>query len=549
MVQPLKYASVLLFVLMPVLLFAQRKEQVTIEQAKVMKYVKRGNEELRKLIGDVRLRQGEMVMTADSVLQNARTGKIDAYGGVHIQQGDSIDMWGETLNYNSNTRLAVLNENVVLEDKEMRLRTEQLYYNLGSNIGYYNDSAHITTEEIVLTSRKGYYHGENENLYFRHEVKLVHPQFTLYSDTLRYVMPTEVAYFYGPTRILGDDNLIYTEDGWHNTKTGKAKFGKNAYMQSGSQWLYGDSLYYDRNRGYGRAIGNIRVVDTLENYTITGGEGEHWEETEVSRITDSVLLVRPMDRDTFHLHADVLEAQVEVDTADTTQRHRLILAYHNSRSWSREFQTLADSLVYSFRDSTIYLYQEPALFFDDFQATADSIRIRTTGNQVKRIEMAVNSFIISDVDTIRFNQIKGKNMVAHFRNSDMYRIDVHGNGEAVYFLIDDDRRFLGVNKVASSDIAIRLDSNEIKDITFYKLPAGAMNPVTPVANPELKLKDFKWLGELRPQSVEDLFKELDKKATEPKKSVNDRVAPGRRGKQEEPEQEPELTGEESAKNP
>ena len=41
--------------------------------------------------------------------------------------------------------------------------------------------------------------------------------------------------------------------------------------------LSGDSLYYDRNRGYGLAIKNVAILDTLNDCIISGHWAEYFE--------------------------------------------------------------------------------------------------------------------------------------------------------------------------------------------------------------------------------------------------------------------------------
>jgi len=47
-----------------------------------------------------------------------------------------------------------------------------------------------------------------------------------------------------------------------------------------------------------------------------------------------------------------------------------------------------------------------------------------------------NAFIASQVDTSRFNQIKGRSLTGHFKNNELYKINIKGNGEALYYLLD-----------------------------------------------------------------------------------------------------------------
>lgn len=41
--------------------------------------------------------------------------------------------------------------------------------------------------------------------------------------------------------------------------------------------------------------------------------------------------------------------------------------------------------------------------------------------------------IVNQMDTVKFNQIKGRNMIGHMQNNELYLVDVDGNGETLYY--------------------------------------------------------------------------------------------------------------------
>ncbi|MBI4648442.1 MAG: hypothetical protein HY738_18130 [Bacteroidia bacterium] len=112
--------------------------------------------------------------------------------------------------------------------------------------------------------------------------------------------------------------------------------------------------------------------------------------------------------------------------------------------------------------------------------------------------------VISEEDSLRYNQMRGKNMTGYFKDGNLYRIDVTGNGETVYYAKDDDG-FIGVNKALGSYLRIILEDNEVSEIIFNTTPEGTMYPVNQLQPEELKLKGFIWLAKCRPANMKDIF--------------------------------------------
>jgi lipopolysaccharide export system protein LptA len=416
----------------------------------------------------------------------------------------------------------------------MTLTTSKLDFNMQSNIGYYNNKGKIVTKENTLTSKNGYYYSSQKNLFFKKDVVLVNPDYKMYCDSLRYNTNTETAFFNGPTHIFSDANRIYCENGWYNTKQDKAQFNKNAWLKNKEQKLHGDSLYYDSKNGYGKAIKNVEVLDSAQKISIRGNFLEYFEVSEKSIVTDQAVMIQYFKTDTLFLHADTLKAtydstyfslkkikendelknnkgkkgkKVKVQMEDSVaSTHRLIYAHYKVKFFKNDLQGLCDSLVYSAADSLMRLFKKPMLWSDANQLTAELINIKLYDGKIYQLRMNTNAYIISQYDSLRYNQIKGKKMIGYFTDNDLRKIDVIGNGETVYYIKDDDDGSLsGVNKAECSDMAIYITDNKVEKLKMYKKPTGIMHPPKEVNPADMLLKDFEWFASYRPRNAEDIF--------------------------------------------
>jgi hypothetical protein len=89
-------------------------------------------------------------------------------------------------------------------------------------------------------------------------------------------------------------------------------------------------------------------------------------------------------------------------------------------------------------------------------------------------------------------------MIANFKNSQLKQVDVNGNGESIYFeLEEEDSLVVGMNKVICSDMRLKFAENNITDITFYS-PDGSFVPYHEIKSEDQKLEDFIWRDAERP---------------------------------------------------
>jgi hypothetical protein len=177
-------------------------------------------------------------------------------------------------------------------------------------------------------------------------------------------------------------------------------------------------------------------------------------------------------------------------------------AYHGCRVFGKDLQSKCDSLSYSSQDSVIRLYKRPVIWSVENQLTGDSMAVFTKNRQTDRLELYNNAFIVSQVDTIRFNQIKGRSLTGYFKNNELYKINIKGNGESLYYLLDNDL-VAGMNQSKCANIEVLVDKGKIREIYEYENPEGFIDPPLP-ANP-VRLEGFKWLDSLRPKKKLDIF--------------------------------------------
>jgi lipopolysaccharide export system protein LptA len=501
---------------------AQKSSKIEILNANTLQFEERNGQKIKRLIGNVQLKHDNALMFCDSAYIFSKTNTMDAYSNVKITQGDSLQLFGDSLKYNGNTKVAVLRGKIRLINKDVTLTTTFLDYNRSTNISYYYGGGTMVNkkENNTLTSEQGYYHTNTEAFYFKENVVLINPEYKIEADTLNYLSTSEIVNFLGPTTITSDNNFIYTEDGWYNTVTGKSKFYKNAYLYSEKKKIEGDTLYYDREKGFGEILCNATITDTVEHLILQGDVAHLFEKNDSAMITKEAMMMQIMEGDTFYMHADTFifstQFQVydslinEIDSAkikgDTV---RTMYAYHHAKFYKSDMQGKADSIIYNFSDSTINLYNDPIIWSKENQITGTYLSLLMIDNKLEKMFVNENAFIISKVDSVNdnYNQIKGDSMIAHFNQQEIYKIDVNENSETIYYAVDDDGKYIGVNKMSGRDMLIFLKENELSTITFIKDPEGVMHPLKEVSPKDVILKGFTWRIAERPNNMFELFSE------------------------------------------
>ncbi|MCH8904037.1 MAG: hypothetical protein IIA45_09010 [Bacteroidetes bacterium] len=479
---------------------AQKKTKIEILNADLLTFKDYGGEKIKRLTGNVRLKHQEVYLNCDSANFYETENLILAFGHVHIKKGDSIDVYADSLKYNGNTKVAELFKNITLTDKKMTLKTDYLIYRTDDDMAIYTNGGTIRDEENVLTSRYGYYYSTTSDIYFKDSVRLINPEYTIICDTLRYNSKSEIVHFMGPSTIVGREDTIYCEHGWFNSKEETSQFTDHATIKTSTYQMSGDTLYFDKKIGFGRAIGNVEWISEDRKTIINGEKAVYYEDHEQTTITGHPLMTTVMEYDSLFMSADTM-----FSTMDSSDKYRIFHAYHHVKIFKEDFQAICDSLIYTYEDSTFHLYQDPVIWSNESQMNADTIVIAMRNNKMDAIDLNNKAFIISQEDPVLYNQMTGKDIHGYFRDDTLRQLVITGNGQSIYYATDDSAAFIGVNKTICSDIVIYLKHNKIDKVNFLTKPEAVFYPITKIDPEDFRLDGFLWVVEKQPKSKKDLL--------------------------------------------
>lgn len=462
---------------------------------------KAGND-IHHLTGNVRLEHNEMTMTCDSAHYSQVNQEVRAFSRIHIEQGDTIDLYGDYLYYNGMTEKALVKDNVELIDRETHLYTDEIDYDVRNKIARYTTGGRIINADNTLTSIMGVYYVNQDLFHFKDSVKIVNPGYVMKADTMDYNTQTEIAFFTGPTELEGDSLYLYCEKGWYDTKKEVTSVWRNAVINNRKQVVTGDSLFFDDSTGYGEAYRNVLIQDTTNKIALEGNYAWYYKQPEKFFVTDRAVFIQISDADSLFLHADTINSVTRTDTLG--RDYRLMRAFHGCRIFSKQLQARCDSISYSFQDSVIRFYTEPVMWTEENQLTADSMALFTKNKGPERLELFSSAFVIIQVDSLRFNQIKGRTLTGFFTEKELTNINVDGNCESIYYLVEGES-IAGVNHSKAARIEALVIDGKLAEITDFGSPGGFIDPPASKQPGDLRLENFRWLNHLRPKRKSDIF--------------------------------------------
>lgn len=500
-------------------------KRVFLERANVLKRAERDT--FMIVTGDVEFSHGAMLMYCDSAHFYPETESLDAFGNVRMEQGDTLFVYADELNYRGDKHIAYLygddNTPVRMINREVQLSTPVFIYDLLNEYGYYTESGELTDPKNKLTSMQGVYIPSTKEANFYENVVLTSLQkddtLRIYTDTLFYNTDTHTADLVSVSTIINKDATITTYQGTYNTDTELAELYKRSkVVASTGTTLEGDTLFYDRAIGIGEAFGNMEIVDTAHCVILNGDYGYYNEITDSAFATGHALAREYSQGDTLYMHGKYLYSfsvtdsiSVPEDTIKGTQAYTIIdtthvmVAHPRVRFYRTDMQGICDSMRFQEKDSTMYMFHHPVVWSDERQIFGNIIEVKLNDSTIERATLPDFAFTAERVEENFFDQLAGKEMIAYFENSELKKLDVNGNVQAIMLPMENDSTYNKVVNVESSFLTADFKGREIEKMKMWPQTSGTVTPLYLAKKSLFYLPQFKWYAEMRPLSPADVF--------------------------------------------
>ncbi len=485
--------------------------------------------------------RGNLVELLDNEDNVLRTRFLDYYtkdssgtffnGGVMVNQDgnliESIDG-----NYDSKAKLFTFINDVNMFADSTFILSDKIIYNTISKLAYFGENTVVWQQKNTITANSGIFDRDSSIIIFNKDPYIITPEQELLSDSLIYLQNKGRAELYWNVQMLDtvqsvyvlSDKAIYESDPLYVELTEEPVIisvgvqdgiEQNSYTTADTIKYY--SLVYKNVDSLYKVNSEARLKIVTSN-PIGDVEKKNMEAKQAAEERKRALLGPPqlnkdkeepkekpksreeIQKDSIAAVLAAVEdslAQIVLDNTNIT----FVEAYKNVKFMRGAMQGLCDSLAYSSLDSLARLYYDPVIWNEvTNQYTADSIFISIKNEALSKANLLSNAFIVSQQDSVYYNQIKGPEMIAYFNeDSELYKFDAFGGVTALFYL-KKDSIITEVNQKGSKMLSALLKNGEMQKIKYFEEIKNDAFPVWEVNTVDHRLRDFAWRGEERPIS-------------------------------------------------
>lgn len=491
-------------------------------------------------------------------------GKIGTYNLGGTLQSGTTTVSSRSGIYNMRTKDARFMQDVIVTDPQYHMTSQDLGYNTETKVVTFFSPSVVTSDSSILKTSCGTYDTKFEIAHFTCRASILNKEQYLEADTIDYnrtsgagtaignviaIDTTQHTTLYSGRadynekqrtmlatikpvlkQLNGKDSLFIRADTLFSapvpvktdTAADKAATkGKGSIKASGKETK---ALDKKRNRRQESAVNSRDTIhidplvpdtDTVLNTNIVmpipDTMADMKDTSTLVNIRRKALPAKPID--TISSKRKGMEkASVATDSTDKadSSRPRYFIGYHHVLIFSDSMQGRCDSISYSQEDSVMRMMYDPILWSRNSQITGDTILLYTDSGKLNRMYVPNNAFVISQSGPEKaklFDQVQGKTLTAYFVDNTINDILVMPDAQTIYYSKDDNGAYLGVNEASSSEkLRIFFKDQQIDRIFFGRDVKQKMTPLDKADLPAMKLSRYQWRPQLRPRSLEELFK-------------------------------------------
>jgi lipopolysaccharide export system protein LptA len=453
------------------------------------------------LTGNVRVNHDGVVLTCNKAYYFQKENYIKAFGNVQLVQGDTLFLNSKYAEYSGNAKKAFASGDAFMSSPDATLETDTINFDRNTQEVYYTNKGTIINEENTLVSKSGKYYVATKKFRFLTAVTITNPTYVIKSNHVDYFTNSGHSYLFGPSTITSKKNYIYTEKGFYDTKRNLGHFLRKSYIKYDDRLIEGDSLYYDRNKEFASATRNVKITDSINSGIVKGHYAELYKKQDSMFVTKRAVAVNFVENDSVYIHGKKLMVTGKED-------NRIIRAYSDARFYKKDMSGKCDSIHSSSKTALTKLIGSPVLWNGENQITGDLMHLigDNTTKKLDSLKVLNNTFLVSK-DTLGtgYNQVKGQKLFGKFEEGKLHDVDIIKNAEVIYYMRNEAKELIGINKNISSKINLLFEDNAVETITFFTQIDGDIFPETELPENARKLRGLVWRGDEKIESMENLF--------------------------------------------
>ncbi len=355
----------------------------------------------------------------------------------------------------------------------------------GEDVREFTGNVHLVQGNVLVWCDRAVQHLSKNQVELIGRVRVVRDTVTLTASRGMYYGDTKKAVCEDGVRLETGHVVLLADSGTYFTEEKKSFFHSHVRVIDSTTTIFSDDLTYLEKERESIAVHNVKVINSSNNVQLFGDYLEHYDDTRYSKLTVHPRLMQIDTSSKGEIDTLVVKSKLMESYDDSTQK----LIATDSVAMARGAMSVKCGWArYYIRSQIIELRQEPVVWYDDNQASGDSISLFMVHNKLQRAVIRGRTFALSLSDSAypeRYNQLTGRKIEMFFENDKLHEMTVDQNAISLYYLYDG-KDPNGCNKTSGDEITMTFIEGKIDVIRIVKGIEGTYYPENMVLKKETK---------------------------------------------------------------
>lgn len=356
----------------------------------------------------------------------------------------------------------------------------------------------LTHGNIVLTCDRATQFVVSKKILLEGEVIVHQDTMTLMSYRGVYDPTSKTAEGFDEVRLYDGATSLRARYGKYFTDEKKAYFKGNVKVEDSTSVMYADELTHFREQKKTIADGNVRITDVNNSITIYGGHFENERQRNYSVMTVNPAAVQIDTASDGTLDTMIVTGRIMESFQDSMPR--LIATDSVEITYGELASQAGKTIFFTALDSMIVL-KSPYVWYtrsawETTQAAGDTMFVKLKQREIETVYIRGRAIAISVADSLfqhRYNQLTGQEIVLHFNEKKIERLDVNKTATMVYYLFEENHPN-GLNTTTGDSVTMTFVAGKIEKIKVVGGIEGRYVPEKLVKGreQEYNLPGFNW---------------------------------------------------------
>ena len=202
---------------------------------------------------------------------------------------------------------------------------------------------------------------------------------------------------------------------------------------------------------------------------------------------------------------DTLIVKRGIDALGRDSAYMVLRDFHTARAISRarffnnDMQGVADTLIFSEKDSILYMRKKPVVWAGERQVYGNVINVHFNDSTPDWALLPESGMVAEHIDEDFYDQLTGAKILAYLDNNTLKRLEVEGNVQTILLPQEKDSTYNKLVSAESSYLTLDMNGNKMEHLKMWPEVTGTVIPLFQVKKAQQYIEGFRWLDAIRPK--------------------------------------------------